>query len=329
MKSLTEPDFKIKRDEPTTHGINITIWDLPILFSDNKKETVKTLFWDFGSQDIYHSTHQFFLTKRSLYILVWEARKEEDTKTFDYWLNVVKLLGSGSPIIIVMNKADIRTKIIDEASLKKKFPEIRAFLKVSCLTGQGLTELKELIQTTLGNMPHLQDNLPGSWLHIRDELKTMKENYIPASQFYEICKKHEIKKNDANVIADYLHDLGAILFFRHDPLLGNTVILKPQWATEAVYALIDAKPIIETKGKFQFKDLPLYWGDRLYPTDKHPQLVRLMERFELCFNFIDSNDYFIPELLPDPIAFDMEPYYSQGSIHFQYRYEFMPEGILS
>ena len=26
--------------------------------------------WDFGGQEIYHATHQFFLTKRSLYALV-------------------------------------------------------------------------------------------------------------------------------------------------------------------------------------------------------------------------------------------------------------------
>jgi len=26
--------------------------------------------WDFGGQEIYHATHQFFLTHRSLYLLL-------------------------------------------------------------------------------------------------------------------------------------------------------------------------------------------------------------------------------------------------------------------
>ncbi len=31
--------------------------------------------WDFGGQDIYHATHQFFLTNRGLFLLVWNARQ--------------------------------------------------------------------------------------------------------------------------------------------------------------------------------------------------------------------------------------------------------------
>jgi GTPase SAR1 family protein len=32
--------------------------------------------WDFGGQEIYHQTHQFFLTERSLYALVADTRTE-------------------------------------------------------------------------------------------------------------------------------------------------------------------------------------------------------------------------------------------------------------
>jgi len=55
-----------------------------------------------------------------------------------------------------------------------------------------------------------------------------------------------------------------------------------------------------------------------------------MEKFELCFNFVHTDKYFIPELLPgDPVEFDTSPYRATGSLHFQYKYTFMPEGILS
>ena len=33
-----------------------------------------------------------FLTRRSLYLFVWDARKEEDHHSFDYWLNTIGLL---------------------------------------------------------------------------------------------------------------------------------------------------------------------------------------------------------------------------------------------
>ena len=358
MKKLKDPTFIVEKGkESTTHGINITPWALQCNFAQgecqssvsvsdrsamyqqsvsvsesNKGEecTVNVFFWDFGGQDIYHSTHQFFLTKRSLYILVWEARKEEESRSFDFWLNVIKLLGSGSPIIVVMNKADDRIKSIDEATLQKKFPDIKGFLKISCLQNTGLKELTELITKTLGQMPHLQDTLPASWLHIRDELKSLDQNYISSTQFFKICEKHQIKQEDAFIIADYLHDLGIILFFRTDPLLADTVILKPEWATRAVYALLDAKPIILNTGSFLYPDLKEYWDPKSYPHELHPQLIRLMEKFELCFNFIHTYKYFIPELLPgEPLEFDTSPYVSPEALHVQYQYKFMPEGILS
>jgi len=200
MKKLKEPDFKvIPGQEPTTHGINISPWQLTCRFDGQSTETVKISFWDFGGQDIYHATHQFFLTKRSLYLLVWEARKEEDTRSFDYWLNVVKLLGSGSPVIVVMNKADLRIKPLDEASLKKKFPNIIAFMSVSCLDGRGLAELTEKIGRTLAVMPHLQDQLPASWLDIRDDLKASEENYIPAERYFDLCEKRGLGRKDAEL----------------------------------------------------------------------------------------------------------------------------------
>jgi internalin A len=53
----------------TTHGIEVDKLKLSHPDHDLILNT-----WDFGGQQIYHATHQFFLTKRSLYIVVWNAR---------------------------------------------------------------------------------------------------------------------------------------------------------------------------------------------------------------------------------------------------------------
>jgi internalin A len=95
MKKLLDNNFKVEvGKEPTTHGIKINPWEMNCYFDTDiglELEKVKLHFWDFGGQEIYHATHQFFLTKRSLYLLVWEARKEEESRSFDYWLNIIKL----------------------------------------------------------------------------------------------------------------------------------------------------------------------------------------------------------------------------------------------
>ncbi len=46
----------------------------------------------------------FFFTKRSLYALVVDSRKEHDC--LDYWLNIVEILSDNSPMLIIKNEKD-------------------------------------------------------------------------------------------------------------------------------------------------------------------------------------------------------------------------------
>ncbi len=336
MRTLTEPGFRLNKEdigkEPSTHGIEIKPWELTAtLEGDNGAERTLTLHtWDFGGQEIYRSTHQFFLTKRSLYILVWEARKDEDTNPFDYWLDAVRLLSANSPVIVVMNKAEARSKPIDEAVYTEKFKNIAAFLKVSCLDRTGIGELHRVIRQTLAPMPHLKDLLPKTWLDIRDKLAALKEDYITSDRYYDICRPFGLDNERADHLGDYLHDLGAILRFRTDPVLEKTLVLKPEWATEAVYRLIDTPEILANKGRFDYGDLENIWDPAKYPADKYRELILLMEKFELCFNFTHTHTYIVPGLAPGKRP-ELETAYFQAAdtLRLQYTYDFMPRGIVS
>jgi internalin A len=331
MKKLKDHQFKVEPGkEDTTRGIDIQPWQLSCPFPDGLSRDVKIHFWDFCGQDILHATHQFFLTKRSLYLFVWDPRKEEETRSFDYWLNAVKLFGAGSPVIMVMNKADLRTKHIDEASFQDKFPNIAQFHQVSCFSGLHIPELTETIRNALSRMPHLLDKLPQRWMEIRDDLKARPEDWITLEDYLAVCLTHQMAHDQALFLSDYLHDLGIILHFRQDPVLAGTVILKPEWATGAVYALIDSLEIQNNKGRYNRAQLGRYWDKEKYPGEKHSQLLRLMEKFELCFNIVGTDDYIIPELLPTqrpPI--ETEAYRSAGNLQLHYSYEFMPAGIIA
>ena len=72
-------------ENPSTEGIDISAW----YFCEENQE-YKLNVWDFGGQEIYHSTHQFFLTERSLYLLVWDALAEEEYGRIDYWLKTIQ-----------------------------------------------------------------------------------------------------------------------------------------------------------------------------------------------------------------------------------------------
>jgi small GTP-binding protein len=265
MRKLMDQNFPVEPGkEPTTEGIDIQPWDIRCPFPNCKDETVKVHFWDFGGQEIYHSTHQFFLTKRSLYLFVWEARKEEEAQTFDYWLNIIKLLGKESPLMVVMNKSDVRIKHLDEANFKSKFQNIVSFDRVSCVSGDGIAALTRRIIETLADMPHLRDLLPRVWKQIRDRLKEDTRDYISLEEYYSICAGFGMDAEGAMFLSDYLHDLGVILHY-HDSVLEQTVILNPEWATKAVYTLIDTRDIQVDKGRFQRGKLKHYWDPAAFP----------------------------------------------------------------
>ncbi len=110
------------------------------------------------------------------------------------------------------------------------------------LVGSGdvgkTTLMKKLKDNKFVVVPGKEDTTRGidiqPWLDIRDELNARPENYISLEGYYAVCRSHQMEPDKALFLSDYLHDLGIILHFRQDPVLADTVILKPGWGTGAV-----------------------------------------------------------------------------------------------
>ncbi|MCU4175220.1 COR domain-containing protein [Carboxylicivirga sp. N1Y90] len=322
MEKLIDSTFTITDSMSTTEGIDIKRWTLPI----DSNSSVDINIWDFGGQEIYHSTHQFFLTKRSIYLFLWTARTDDDSSgRFEYWLNAIKLLSDDSPLIIVQNKIDERIKLIDEKTIKSQYPNVVGFINLSVKTEDGLSELMNMIKFELSRLPHLGDVLPKAWVEIRNELECLDLNYISYSDYLAKCKKYSLTETKAGFLARYFHDLGVFLHFHENSILKSTVFLKPQWATNAVYKIIDTRDVQLNNGKFSFNELSNIWHD--YPIQKFFHLLELMKKFELCFQIINSQDFIVPNLLPPT-----QPEYTWDkkiNLKLEYHYDFMPAGIIS
>lgn len=290
--------------------------------------------WDFGGQEIYHTTHQFFLTKRSIYIFVWEPRKDYNQDDFDYWLNTIKLLSANSPVLVVMNKADMRYINIDKQSLSDKFSNIVAFLNISCKTKEGIERLKSEIKKCIRQLPHMGNQIPKSWIKIRKEIETLNKDFISYTEFTQISQKfgNIVAGKELNLLSEYLHDIGEVIHFKDDSVLKSIVIINPQWATKAVYALIDTIPVQKSNGIFSLFDLENYWDLKIYPMEMHNTIVQLMERFEICFKLLGSKDvYVIPELLETEISSPqlIKEIETDENMKLQLEYSFMPAGIIT
>ena len=170
-------------EEESTKGIDISIY----AFTDKESKEYTVNIWDFAGQQIYKATHQFFLTKRSLYVLVLDTRKE-DTDV-NYWLQAVELLSNNCPLLVVYNEKADRKKSINETAIRGRFTNVKEFLATNLKTKRGLPELKKEIEHQIQKLPHIGDELPKSWVSIREALETLaKDNdYISAETFENIC----------------------------------------------------------------------------------------------------------------------------------------------
>jgi internalin A len=320
-KKIQSSDYQLQ-EEDSTQGIDVIRWRFPL---DNGKE-FRVNIWDFGGQEIYHTTHRFFLTKRSLYTLVVDNRKEDTD--FYYWLNMVELLSDKSPLLIIKNEKQERQREINERQLRGEFINLKETIATNFDTNRGLPEILTQIKHYISNLPHIGTELPKTWIKVREALEQDSRNYISLDEYLTLCEDNGFtRREDKLQLSGYLHDLGVCLHFQEDDLLIKTVILKPTWGTDAVYKVLDNLLVIRNQGRFTRDDLKSIWYEEKYVT-MQPELLRLMMNFKLCYEIPNVPKTYIATQL---LTLNPPDYYWDGSenLMLRYEYEFMPKGILT
>ncbi|NEP17061.1 MAG: GTP-binding protein [Leptolyngbya sp. SIO4C1] len=319
-------DDRFNPNQSQTDGLNVREWTVHV----NSKD-VRLNVWDFGGQEIYHATHQFFLTKRSLYLLVCNCRTSEDENRLEYWLKLIQSFGDASPVIIVGNKCDEQPLDINRKALREKYPNIQAILETSCQTAEGIEALRQAILHEVAQLRDVYNLLPLSWFEVKEQLERMDRDFISYSEYIGICHQHAIpEEQNQNQLIDLLHNLGLVLNFREHPLLHNTSVLNPDWVTEGIYALLSDDALkTDTRGQLALADMSRVLPAERYPANRHHYLIGLMKEFQLCFELPDCRPVrqLIPGLLPkeEPEKTDLE-----GDIlEFQYHYTVLPTSIIS
>lgn len=321
VNKILDSKYQLK-EEDSTRGIEIVRWT----FRADSNRDFKVNIWDFGGQEIYHATHQFFLTKRSLYILVVDTRKEDTD--FYYWLNIVELLSDGSPIIIVKNEKQERIREINEYQLHQRFENLVKTAVVNLATNRGLESIVNDIKEHMLGLPIVGSQLPKTWIEVRRALEQNPNNYIKYDDYLELCKTHGFgDEADKRQLSEYLHDLGVCLHFMDEPLLKSYLILKPKWSTDAVYKALDSESLIKNKGCFTKVELHKIWSDDIYQ-GMHDQLLQMMIKFKLAYEIPGcTGEYIAPQLLcsnQTPYDWDIN-----DNLHLHYTFEFVPKGILT
>ncbi|HWS16955.1 MAG TPA: COR domain-containing protein, partial [Candidatus Elarobacter sp.] len=306
--------------------IKISDWECP--FGKKNKATVH--IWDFGGQEMMHATHQFFLTQRSLYLLVLNRRQGGADREADYWFRLINAFGGkDAPVIVVLNKQ--RTEPFDvnrEGWLEKYKGNIKGFVLTDCEDKKSITELKRKIVKELQAMESLKARFPRRWFAIKDALSQMSAEHISFDDYRKLCQQlGESDSASQTSLAGFLHDLGIALNYGQDPRLRFNYVLKPEWVTQGIYALLHA--FVRSKGVFTHAEAEKELAKKKYSAEDTHFILSLMERFDLSFSLGDKqNRVLIPELLDDQqpkAAADFNP---AECLNFGYKYPVLTEGLL-
>ena len=318
--------------EKKTEGIYIEKkWSVP---GKNKGERVQVNFWDFGGQEIMHATHQFFLTKRTVYLLVLDARKGENESNIHYWLKIIRSFGGDAPVLLVTNKCDAHHLDLNETRLRKDYPCIKGFFKTSCENRAGIDELKSAIGKQIRGraMRHVFDPLPKAYFTVKEKLEEIAsaKNYIDIREYYQLCSDNGVPDlNEQDRLLRFLHDLGSVLCFNdpESPLpVRDMSVLNPHWVTQGVYKILNDDSLADAGGVLRKTELARILKGRNHPTGCHPFIVGMMHKFELCFTISEDSKWLVAELLPKQEPAKLEEW--EDALRFQYHYEVLPGGII-
>ncbi|MGB8167999.1 MAG: COR domain-containing protein [Chthoniobacteraceae bacterium] len=331
--------------ERETHGILIRPIDLHCTDGG-----LKARVWDFGGQVILHSMHEFFLTARSLYLLVIEQRGDQAEKDAKYWLNLIRTYAPGAPVVIALNKSRGIERPIDRESLEQLYGPILAWVPTECLPEAdcpGAEATIAALRTALTaaaeepTMPEPRKRFPKKWVEIKDWLEGLDQdgtNYLDYETFSRECTaRGEPDPAKQAEVAALMHDLGVAMNYARDERLRDTTVLRPDWLANGIYAVLRANLFLPGQPlapdavltretlreiyKVAASDAVKMLKSHDYPREKSRFLLDLMNLFQLSFPISEDGErQLCPTLLQaEPPPGTDEP---QGADRVQLRYEF-------
>ena len=339
-------------NEPETHGI--TIRKLPFTCQAG---TVTGRVWDFGGQVVLHSMHEFFLTARSLYLLVLGERDDMLERDAAYWLQLIRSYAGNAPVVVALNKSAGRQRQFDRATLEKNYGPILGWVATECsekdLAKGGIVELEQQLIGALDGplMDSVHDVFPRKWFAIKGALEEMEESYLEYPEFVKKCADHQVNDPQSQaMLAARLHELGIAMNYGDDPRLRDTSVLKPNWLANGIYAVLRANDLDEKLPNELGKALApdgVVTADSMarihrkarawkmlsvadYPAEKREFLLRLMDLFHLSYPLDgEEKQHLVPSLLPlHPPSGADEPEATAERVRLRYEFQVVPFPLL-
>ena len=325
---------KIERTIHSTHGIERNCLQMG---------EVKANIWDLGGQKYMHSTHQFFFTALSVYVLVAQSRKER--KEINLWMQQVRQWGGeNAPVVVVGNKSDLNEgHFFPETEILRDYPNILGFVYTNIHDLASVEKLTATITAILADkkrMKWVYEERENEWHAIKTAIETesQSQEYMSYDGYLKLCRSCVPNMPDdiCRQTLRLLNATGTVVSFVEDRRLEETQVLNPQWVVDGVYAIINDKQVKETqKGYFTEADLAdilaKIYKNR-FPTHKHLYLTDLMKKFRVAYPLerqANTQRAFMIPVLFDDVEVEYKDWNTEKALCFRYDYgQFAPDDIL-
>ena len=317
-------------------------------------ESITLHFWDFGGQEIMHSMHRCFLTNNTIYVIVLSGRAEDMERRLRYWMTSLNGFTAGNcPVIVFENRFDVRNiQSVNTTQIRRQYKNINEVLSLNVKDASD-EEFEEL-QTAILNLAISRSlygqKMPGLWADLKARLEASVEPYLTEQQFTALFPK-EIDEEEIHNILDWFNELGVSFSCHKDSnrcILSDYVVLNPEWATNAIYAIITSQELEVTDNftsdgiltltqivnvlrstKFVNEREGGYQG---YSRIEITYILELMEHFQISYEIRlpigDERKEFIPSLCQVREPENIQFYMLNVDLQFEIRYDYLPSNIL-
>ena len=339
---------------PSTHGVKIGAAPLITL-----RDPATLRIWDFGGQDIYHSTHALFLKSRAIFMLVWTPESETlhdheyggftfRNQPLGYWLDYVrKFGGEDTPVIVVQTQCDLPEQERLRPPVDDKALDAFPFKKVvhySAKENRGRAALDDALAEAVQWLRRKQGvaviGAGRAAVKARlEEMYSQRKQLISQKEFLSLCEEAG-DVSSPPLLLDYLHNIGTV-FYRQG-LFDDAIILDQAWALDAVYAVFHReskafKTIERYGGRFRRSDLA-EWVWQKHSAAEQELFLSFMQQCGICFTYRHGDkdieaEYIAPDLLParDDPAIEVQlrqKWDDRCDTEATLTYELLPPGLM-
>ena len=303
-------------------------------------------YWDFGGQEIMHSMHRIFLTGRTMYVVLLNARDDTQSNRAKYWLHNIQSFAPDAPVLLVLNKIDQNENAsVDERDLRSRYDKLTQVIKLSAreftrdeFNNHFTSVLLEEIQKT----GFLDAQWPATWTQVKTKLENMDTHYIWGDEYQAICCECKVDDNQKNLL-HWFNDLGISFCCAGDDdyTLEDYVILRPDWITNALYIILFNRQegayngLIPHRSIYNLlrnahKDSAIRCTlpNARYTAGDVQYVLGIMRKFNLSFPHGVDHE-FIPMLCQQNSMVDLKDYHwDEKVLEFNMEFDYLPNNLL-